>query len=297
MVITSDPAGATVFFDDRAVGETPLTLTDVETGRKLVTMQRDGYVPYQIELNVMPSLQTPFHAVLAPMKGTIQLHSAGGADLYVDGVLVERALPSGYSAVVDVGQRAIRLVHPRYGEWTSTITVEADSSTPVQVDLEEVGYLSALRQGDRLFEESRYGEALESYNRALSIRPGSRAVENKIGLAAKAMAETEGPTADASGVYTVADTSPELIGGLEALHRNVEYPEEAYNAGVQGRVYVQLVVDENGRAQDVRIAKGLPMGCNDAAIRAVQRSRFIPGRVDGKPVKVRQTLFVNFTID
>ncbi|MDX1741594.1 MAG: TonB family protein, partial [Rhodothermales bacterium] len=241
--------------------------------------------------------QTPFHAVLAPMKGRVVLQTVGGADLYVDGVLVERVAPSGYTAVVDVGQRAIRLVHPQYGEWTSTVTVEIDAATPIEVDLEEVGYSSAVREADRLFEESRYDEAIESYNRALTIRPGSRAIESTIGLAAKAIAESGRPAADAAGVYAVADTPPELIGGLEELHRYVEYPEEAYNAGVQGRVYVQFVVDENGRAQNVRIAKGLPMGCNEAAIRAVERSRFRPGVVDGTPVKVRQTLFVNFTID
>ncbi len=109
--------------------------------------------------------------------------------------------------------------------------------------------------------------------------------------------ESEGSSADESGVYSVVDTPPQLVGGLQALHDQVEYPEEAYNAGVQGRVYVQFVVNEKGRAQEVKIARGLPMGCNEAAIRAIERSRFTPGLVDGTPVKVRQTLFVNFTID
>ncbi len=297
VVITSDPAGATVFFDDVAMGETPMTLTEISAGRKRVSMQRDGYVPYEIELTVMPSLQTPFHAVLAPMKGRLEVRTSGGADMYVDGVLVQRAVPAGYATVVDVGERDIRLVHPQFGAWSTNVTIRPDETTPIEVDLKEVGYTSAVEEGDRMFAESRYAEAIESYNRALSIRPGSQAIEHKMGLAAKAMTEPATPSADASGVYSVVDTPPELIGGLEALHARVEYPEEAYNAGVQGRVYVQFVVNEAGRAENVTIARGLPMGCNEAAIRAVQRSRFTPGLLDGTPVKVRQTLFVNFTIN
>ncbi len=289
--------GATVFVDDEAVGETPLTLDEIETGRKRVAMQRDGYVPYEVELNVMPSLQTPFHAVLAPMKGRIELRVTGGVDLYVDGAFLQRSAQAGHVAVVNVGRRAVRLVHPLYGEWTTSVDVRADETTPVEVNLEEVTFSAAVKEGDRLFAESKYAEAIESYNRALAIRPGAAGVDSKIGLAAKAMTESAGPSADANGVYSVVETPPQLIGGLEALHANVEYPREAYNAGVQGRVYVQFVVDENGRVQDAKIARGLPMGCNEAALRAVQRVRFKPGLVDGNPVKVRQTLFVNFTID
>ena len=111
------------------------------------------------------------------------------------------------------------------------------------------------------------------------------------------MSGPEFPSADGSGVYSIVDTPPQLVGGLEALHANVQYPQEAYDAGVQGRVYVQFVVDENGRARDLKIAKGLPLGCNEAALRAVERARFTPGRLGGRPVKVRHTVFVNFTIN
>jgi protein TonB len=297
IVVTSEPSGASVFLNDRAVGETPLTITDLAIGKARVTMQREGYVPYETELNVMPSIQTPFHAVLARMKGRIEYLSEAGAELYVDGTLIQRSTQVGSVELVDAGQRVIRLVHPRYGEWISTLNVPPDQTTPIEVDLVDHAFLAALVAGDQLFSESRYAEAIEKYNEALSFRPGAGVVQNKLGLAAKGMTESGMPSADESGVYTVVDAAPQLIGGLEALHAHVDYPEEAYNAGVQGRVYVQFVVDENGRAQDLKIAKGLPMGCNDAAMRAIQRAKFTPGLVNRLPVKSRMTLFVNFAIN
>ncbi len=297
VVITSDPPGATVFMDDRSIGETPVALGDVPSGRTRVTMQRAGYVPYEVELNVMPGLQTPFHAVLAAMKGRVEVQVAGQPDLYVDGVLVQKGINPGWVEVLDVGQRAITLSHPTYGEWQASIDVAPNETTPVTVDLEQHAYSSAVEAGDRHFAESRYAESIASYNRALSIRPGVTSIENKLGLAAKATAESGMSTSNPDGIYTVADTPPELIGGLQALHANVVYPDQAYQEGIQGRVYVQFVVDESGRARDLTIAKGLPMGCNEAAIRAVELSRFRPGTVDGRAVKVRHTVFVNFTIE
>lgn len=294
--------GATVLVDGDVVGETPLTLSDIEVGRVSLSMQKEGFVPYETDLTVVRSIQTPFHAALAPVKAALFVNASPGGDLYIDGRLMRSGITPGHMEMVSVGTREVRIVHPQYGDWTRSIEVTTDGKTSVSVDMVVHGYESGIENGDRLFNESRYAEAIEEYNRALSIRPGNRSIENKIGLAAKAMAESSMPSADsrtapADGIYSVTDTPPQLIGGLEALHANVIYPDEAYKAGTQGRVYVQFVVDENGRAQDLTIARGLPNGCNDAAIRAVKRSRFKPATVAGVPVKARHTLFVNFTIE
>lgn len=302
LIVTSEPMGATVLVDGDVVGETPLTLSDIEVGRVSLSMQKEGYVPYETDLTVVRSIQTPFHAALAPVKAALFVNASPGGDLYIDGRLMRSGITPGHMEMVSVGTREVRIVHPQYGDWTRSIEVTTDGKTSVSVDMVVHGYESGIENGDRLFNESRYAEAIEEYNRALSIRPGNRSIENKIGLAAKAMAESSMPSADsrtapADGIYSVTDTPPQLIGGLEALHANVIYPDEAYKAGTQGRVYVQFVVDENGRAQDLTIARGLPNGCNDAAIRAVKRSRFKPATVAGVPVKARHTLFVNFTIE
>lgn len=287
--------------DGEVVGETPATLSEVTSGQKRLTLQKDGFVAYETEINVMPSIQTPFHAALAPVQASLFVNATPSGDLYVDDVLVSRGVTPGHMELVPIGTRSIRIVNPAYGEYEQVVEVTPDNKAAVSVDMVSHGYRWSIENGDRLFSESRYQEAIENYQRALSIRPENANLDNKIALSAKAMAESSMPAQDSrnapiDGIYSVTDTPPQLIGGLEALHANVVYPEEAYNEGIQGRVYVQFVVDENGRAQDITIAKGLQGGCNEEAIRAVKRSRFKPATVGGVPVKSRHTLFVNFTI-
>lgn len=85
-----------------------------------------------------------------------------------------------------------------------------------------------------------------------------------------------------------------LVGGLAALHRKVRYPEEAYEQNVEGRVYVQFVVDENGYVQNPEVMRGIGYGCDEEALRVLRQARFEPGTIDGEPVKVRHTLYIQY---
>ena len=75
-----------------------------------------------------------------------------------------------------------------------------------------------------------------------------------------------------------------------------EYSEEARKAKWQGAVLLQLVVDENGIPQDIKVVKSLGLGLDQKAIEAVQKWRFRPGLKDGKPVPVSANIEVNFRL-
>jgi protein TonB len=74
------------------------------------------------------------------------------------------------------------------------------------------------------------------------------------------------------------------------------YTEAARRAGVQGTVIVEAIIDEQGRATDVRILRGLPMGLDRAAVEAIQQVTFKPAMIGNRAVKVYFTLTVNFAI-
>ena len=65
------------------------------------------------------------------------------------------------------------------------------------------------------------------------------------------------------------------------------YTEEARAAGIEGTVVLDLVVDEEGRARDIKVVKGLGHGLTAAAVAALKRCRFTPGERNGKAVPVR----------
>ena len=75
-----------------------------------------------------------------------------------------------------------------------------------------------------------------------------------------------------------------------------EYSEEARKAKWQGTVILQLVVDEHGLPQQMKVTRSLGLGLDQKAIEAVSKWRFKPGMKDGKPVPVIATIEVNFRL-
>ena len=95
------------------------------------------------------------------------------------------------------------------------------------------------------------------------------------------------------GAYRIGGgvSAPQLLLKVEP-----EYSEEARKAKYQGTVVLSVVVDENGRAQSLRIVRPLGLGLDEKAIEAVQKWKFRPGQLNGKPVSVAATIEVNFRL-
>nr|WKN35536.1 M56 family metallopeptidase [Tunicatimonas sp. TK19036] len=107
---------------------------------------------------------------------------------------------------------------------------------------------------------------------------------------------------DAAGVYTVVEEQPAPEGGMETFYqyiaKNLQYPLKARQMGIEGRVFVQFVVNENGELTDFQALKGIGAGCDAEAIRVLEgASGWQPGMSEGKPVKVRMVLPITFKLD
>jgi TonB family protein len=75
-----------------------------------------------------------------------------------------------------------------------------------------------------------------------------------------------------------------------------EYSDEARRIKYQGTVVLALVVDQQGRARDIHVARSLGMGLDEKAIEAVRKWRFEPGTKDGSPVALQVNVEVNFRL-
>lgn len=103
-------------------------------------------------------------------------------------------------------------------------------------------------------------------------------------------------------VFTYVEQMPVFPGGEAALNKfiqtHLKYPAVSLEEGVQGKVLLRFVVNENGSVGDVQILKSLDTYCDREAKRVVQMlPRFTPGRQQGKPVKVWFQLPITFAID
>lgn len=92
-----------------------------------------------------------------------------------------------------------------------------------------------------------------------------------------------------------SERPPVPIGGYEALAENIEYPEMAYKAGLEGTVLVKTLIDENGQVRETVAVGGSPRtGMIEAACEGIQRTRFEPARQYGRPMATWITIPVVF---
>lgn len=102
---------------------------------------------------------------------------------------------------------------------------------------------------------------------------------------------------DDEAFFIAVEEMPQIIGGMKSVLERLEYPDLAMRAGVQGRVFVLAFVNENGEVVRAEVQRGIGAGCDEAAVRAVMDTKFIPGKQRGKPVKVRVSIPIRFQID
>lgn len=98
------------------------------------------------------------------------------------------------------------------------------------------------------------------------------------------------PQPDEKGIYRVGGP----IAAPTRLDR-VQYPQEARDAGIQGVVILEVVIDERGRVGDAKVMRSIPL-LDQPAMDEVSRWQFAPTVVNGQPVKVRMMVRQNFTL-
>ena len=102
-------------------------------------------------------------------------------------------------------------------------------------------------------------------------------------------------------IYNVIDQMPEFPGGIDKLlqfiNDNMKYPTKAQTEGIQGRVAVQFIVDENGYIIEPNIVRSVEPSLDNEALRLIKMlPQWKPGTLKGKAVKVKYTVPVAFKL-
>ncbi|MCP4456879.1 MAG: energy transducer TonB [Cytophagales bacterium] len=100
-------------------------------------------------------------------------------------------------------------------------------------------------------------------------------------------------------IFIIVEERPEFPGGEDAfrtfLYKNLKYPYQAKKMGIEGRVYVQFVVERDGSITDLTVVKGLGAGCDVETLRVMKLvPNFSPGKQRGSPVRVKMVLPIFF---
>ena len=100
----------------------------------------------------------------------------------------------------------------------------------------------------------------------------------------------------ADELFVVVEQMPEMIGGFGALLADLEYPALARQAGLEGMVVVNGISDETGEPVSALVVKSVAEVLDKAALEAVMKQRFEPGRQRNRPVRVQMAIPVRFQL-
>jgi protein TonB len=103
-------------------------------------------------------------------------------------------------------------------------------------------------------------------------------------------------------VFVVVEEMPEFPGGVVALRQYlanaVKYPVIAQENGIQGKVYVNFVVNKDGSVSNAKIARGVDPSLDAEALRVVSTlPKWRPGKQRGAPVRVSYTVPISFKLE
>ena len=106
---------------------------------------------------------------------------------------------------------------------------------------------------------------------------------------------------DKNGVYQIVEEMPQFPSGetkmMEYIAKNINYPQEARDKGIEGRVFIGMVIEKDGSVSNVRVLRGIGGGCDEEAVRVISSMpKWKPGKVGGEPVPVSYMLPVNFKL-
>lgn len=109
------------------------------------------------------------------------------------------------------------------------------------------------------------------------------------------------PPEDIDTIVVFPEQKPEPINGLQGFYKmmteNMKYPRSAVRQNVEGRVFVEFVVDKKGLPSQMKVIKGIGAGCDEEAIRVLALSKWNPGKQRGNPVNVRMVIPIIFQLN
>lgn len=102
-------------------------------------------------------------------------------------------------------------------------------------------------------------------------------------------------------VFVVVEEQAEFPGGLDSMYayiqKNLVYPEKAKAEGIEGRVFVQFVIEKDGSISNILVKRAIGGGCEEAAVEIIKNMpKWKPGKQRGKPVRFQFTLPIKFEL-
>ena len=92
------------------------------------------------------------------------------------------------------------------------------------------------------------------------------------------------PVIDEPLIGPPIEDMPVPVGGFEAIYKKLIYPEKEEKAGIQGRVFIYVLISKHGTVLETKVLKSVSPGLDQAAVDAIKAVEWIPAKERDKPV-------------
>ena len=214
----------------------------------------------------------------------------------------EQALNTDVAVANPMAKEAIEVMNPAESEeMDAEKAAEAELTKAEEAKTEEADKVAEVKAEAAKAEEAKAAEVAKAAEEAKAEE--AKAVEQakqnaEVKVKNKAQADT---TKKKKSWDCIPETMPYFPGGQELLLKylavNIKYPASAVKAKKQGRVIVTFIVQKDGSVTHAKIAKSIEPELDAEALRVVRgMPKWIPGTQFGKPVNVKYTLPVKFSL-
>ena len=106
------------------------------------------------------------------------------------------------------------------------------------------------------------------------------------------------PEDDGIPIFVAYDEAPQIIGGMTALQKHLKYPRMALISGLEGIVFIRVLVGLDGKAEKTEILRAKPanMGFEESAMVALKKVRWIPAKQRDRSIRVWVSIPVQFSL-
>ena len=165
--------------------------------------------------------------------------------------------------------------------------------------------LNARTVTDYVYDEPQKQQPVKKGKKAGTIKVNGqdiKVVEQDDIVTMEGEVEASAQESPADDAFDVVEQMPMYPGGpkalIEFLNNNVHYPAEAEKAGIQGRVIATFVVEKDGSISQPTVVKSVNPLLDAEAIRVISAMpNWIPGKQNGKVVRVKYTVPLSFNLD
>lgn len=114
--------------------------------------------------------------------------------------------------------------------------------------------------------------------------------------------EDDDEVPDEPTIFFIAEEQPSFPGGMNAFYKylsdNINYPPGAREAGIEGPVYMEFIVWEDGSIRMSNVKRGIGAGCDEEALRVIKNMpNWNPGKQRSKAVNVRMNIPIVFKLN